>query len=56
MQPNTFVKVDAQIEENCQWTISYLQEQAILAQSFHFKKLSNQKPTMNTVRNTTGKT
>ena len=23
---NTFVKVDAQIEENCQWTISYLQE------------------------------
>ena len=56
MQPNTFVKVDTQIEENCRRTISYLQEQGIHAQSFSCKKLSNLKPTMNTVRNTRGKT
>ena len=44
------MKVDAQIEKNCRWTISYLQ--GILAQSFSCKTLSNQKRTANTVRNT----
>ena len=47
---NSFVKVDAQIGKNCQRTISYLQE--YLAQSFSCKKLSNEKPKVNTVRNT----
>ena len=47
---NTFVKVDAQIEEECQRTISYLQEYSY--PKFYCNKLSNQKPTANTVRNT----
>ena len=45
---NTFVKVDARIEENCRRTISA----GILPQSFSCKKLSYQKHTANTVRNT----
>ena len=48
---NTFVKVLAQIEENYRRTFSYLQE-CILAQSFSCKKMSNQKPMVNTVHNT----
>ena len=43
------MKVDVQIEENCPRTISW---ESILAQNFSCKKLSNQKPTANTVRNT----
>ena len=47
---NTFVKVDARIEENCRRTISYLQGYSCL--KLHCKKLSNEKHTANTVRYT----
>ena len=47
---NTFVKVDAQIGEECRRTISYLQGYS--CPELYCKKQSYQKPTANTVRNT----
>ena len=47
---NAFVKVDAQIGEERRRTIRYLQGYS--CPTFYCKKLSNQKPTANTVRNT----
>ena len=44
---NTFVKVDALIDEGCLQTISYLKGYSCL--KLHCKKLSNQKLTANTV-------
>ena len=44
---NTFVKVDAQIEEDSRQTIYYLKGYSYL--KLYFKKQSNQKPTANTV-------
>ena len=44
---NIFVKIDAQIEEECPRTISYLQGYSYL--KLYCKKLSNQKPTSNKV-------
>ena len=44
------MKVGTQIEVNCRRTISYICK-GILAQSFSWKKLGNQKPTGNTVCN-----
>ena len=44
---NTFVKVDALIDEGCLQTISYLKRYSCL--KLHCKKLSNQKLTANTV-------
>ena len=46
--PIIFVKADAQIEEECLPTIFYLQGYSYL--KLYCKKLSNQKPTSNTVR------
>ena len=45
--PNTFVKVDARIDEDCLQTIPYLKGYSCL--KMHCKKLSNQKLTANTV-------
>ena len=47
---NTFVRVDAQIEEECRQTISYLKGYAY--PKLYCKKLSNQKPTANIVSTT----
>ena len=47
---NTFAKADAQIEEECRRTTSYLQGYS--SPRLFCKKLSNEKPTANTVRNT----
>ena len=47
---NTFVKVDAQIGDECRRTISYLQGYS--CPKLYCKKQSYQKPTANTVRNT----
>ena len=47
---NTFVKVDAQIEEDCRQTISYLKGYSYL--KLYCKKQSNQKPTANIVSTT----
>ena len=50
---NTFVKVDAQIEEDCRHTIAYLKGYSY--PKLFCKKLRNQKPTANIV-STTGRT
>ena len=46
----SIVKVDAQIEEKCRRTISYLKGYSY--PKLYYKKLSNQKPTTNTVSTT----
>ena len=51
---NTFVRVDAQIEEECRQTISYLKGYAY--PKLYCKKLGNQKPTANIVSTTKGTT
>ena len=48
---NTFVKADAQIEEGC-WL--YLLSEQVFLPKLYCKKLSNQKPTANTVYTTWG--
>ena len=47
MYGNTFVDVDAKIEEECRRTIPYLQ--GYFDQKLYCEKLSNQKSTANTV-------
>ena len=47
---NTFVKVDAQILDNCRRTIPYLKGYSY--PKLHCKKLSNQEPMVNTVGTT----
>ena len=51
---NTFVKFDAQIGENYRRAIHYLQGYS--KPKLYCQKLSNQKPTANTVRNARGTT